>query len=100
MSHELRTPLNVIYGWVEVLRNVDGQGLAQQAVDAIDRSARSLSHMVADLLDASSLATGRLRLERVPVDLVRIVRDATRELDATAQASGPSCRPTTRCRPA
>ncbi|VWD11708.1 PAS domain-containing two-component system sensor histidine kinase/response regulator [Burkholderia lata] len=88
VSHELRTPLNVIYGWVEVLRNVDGQGLAQQAVEAIDRSARSLSHMVADLLDASSLATGRLRLERVPVDLVRVVRDATRELDATAQASG------------
>ncbi|WP_105132818.1 hybrid sensor histidine kinase/response regulator [Burkholderia sp. BE12] len=88
VSHELRTPLNVIYGWVEVLRNADGQGFAQQAVDAIDRSARSLSHMVADLLDASSLATGRLRLERVPVDLVRIVRDATRELDATAQANG------------
>ncbi|VWB12814.1 hybrid sensor histidine kinase/response regulator [Burkholderia lata] len=88
VSHELRTPLNVIYGWVEVLRNADGQGLAQQAVDAIDRSARSLSHMVADLLDASSLATGRMRLERVPVDLVRVVRDATRELDATAQASG------------
>ncbi|CAM2188689.1 ATP-binding protein [Burkholderia orbicola] len=88
VSHELRTPLNVIYGWVEVLRNADGQGFTQQAVDAIDRSARSLSHMVADLLDASSLATGRLRLERVPVDLVRIVRDAARELDATAQANG------------
>ncbi|NTX27282.1 response regulator [Burkholderia pyrrocinia] len=88
VSHELRTPLNVIYGWVEVLRNVDGRGFVQQAVDAIDRSARSLSHMVGDLLDASSLATGRLRLERVPVDLVRIVRDATRELDATAHANG------------
>ncbi|MDN7848389.1 hybrid sensor histidine kinase/response regulator [Burkholderia seminalis] len=88
VSHELRTPLNVIYGWVEVLRNVDGHGLAEQAIDAIDRSARSLSHMVGDLLDASSLATGRLRLERVPVDLVRVVRDATRELAATAQANG------------
>ncbi|AXF23575.1 hybrid sensor histidine kinase/response regulator [Burkholderia pyrrocinia] len=88
VSHELRTPLNVIYGWVEVLRNVDGQGFAQQAIDAIDRSARSLSRMVGDLLDASSLATGRLRLERMPVDLVRVVRDATRELDATAQANG------------
>ncbi|WP_217587109.1 ATP-binding protein [Burkholderia sp. GbtcB21] len=88
VSHELRTPVNVIYGWVEVLRNVDGQGFAQQAIDAIDRSARSLSHMVGDLLDASSLATGRLRLEHVPVDLVRVVRDATRELDATARANG------------
>ncbi|WP_175942270.1 hybrid sensor histidine kinase/response regulator [Burkholderia pyrrocinia] len=88
VSHELRTPVNVIYGWVEVLRNVDGPGFAQQAIDAIDRSARSLSHMVGDLIDASSLATGRLRLEHVPVDLVRIVRDAVRELDATAQANG------------
>ncbi|KWF31835.1 hybrid sensor histidine kinase/response regulator [Burkholderia diffusa] len=88
VSHELRTPLNVIYGWVEVLRSADGQGLAQQAIDAIDRSARSLSRMVGDLLDASSLATGRMRLERTPVDLVRIVHEAVRALGATADANG------------
>ncbi|WP_176326984.1 hybrid sensor histidine kinase/response regulator [Burkholderia vietnamiensis] len=88
VSHELRTPLNVIYGWVEVLRSVDGQAFAQQAIDAIDRSARSLSRMVGDLLDASSLATGRTRLERAPVDLVRIVRDAVRELGGSADANG------------
>ncbi|KVK93492.1 ATP-binding protein [Burkholderia territorii] len=88
VSHELRTPLNVIYGWVEVLRSVDGQGFAHQAIDAIDRSARSLSRMVGDLLDASSLATGRMRLERTPVDLVRIVHEAVRALAATAEANG------------
>ncbi|KVF78346.1 hybrid sensor histidine kinase/response regulator [Burkholderia sp. FL-7-2-10-S1-D7] len=88
VSHELRTPLNVIYGWVEVLRSADGQGFAHQAIDAIDRSARSLSRMVGDLLDASSLATGRMRLERTPVDLVRAVNEAVRELDASAEAHG------------
>ncbi|KVQ44099.1 hybrid sensor histidine kinase/response regulator [Burkholderia territorii] len=88
VSHELRTPLNVIYGWVEVLRSVDGQGFAHQAIDAIDRSARSLSRMVGDLLDASSLATGRMRLERTPVDLVGIVHEAVRALAATAEANG------------
>ena len=88
VSHELRTPLNVIYGWVEVLRSGDGQSFAHQAVNAIDRSARSLSRMVGDLLDASSLATGRMRLERTPVDLVRIVREAARELGGTVEASG------------
>ncbi|RQR26104.1 ATP-binding protein [Burkholderia sp. Bp9142] len=88
VSHELRTPLNVIYGWVEVLRSADGQDLAHQAIDAIDRSARSLSRMVGDLLDASSLATGRMRLERTPVDLVRVVRQVVRELGATAEANG------------
>ncbi|RQS01883.1 MULTISPECIES: ATP-binding protein [unclassified Burkholderia] len=88
VSHELRTPLNVIYGWVEVMRSADGQSFAHQAIDAIDRSARSLSRMVGDLLDASSLATGRMRLERAPVDLVRVVREAVRELGATAEANG------------
>ncbi|MCA8202098.1 response regulator [Burkholderia sp. AU33545] len=88
VSHELRTPLNVIYGWVEVLRSADAQGLAHQAIDAIDRSARSLSRMVGDLLDASSFATGRMRLERTPVDLVRAVNEAVRELDASAEANG------------
>jgi signal transduction histidine kinase len=94
VSHELRTPLNVIYGWVEVLRSVDGQAFAQQAIDAIDRSARSLSRMVGDLLDASSLATGRTRLERAPVDLVRIVRDAVRELGGARTRTASRCRPT------
>ena len=88
VSHELRTPLNVIYGWVEVLRSGEGQGFAHQAIDAIDRSARSLSRMVGDLLDASSLATGRVRLERTPVDLVRIVQESVRELGETAEANG------------
>ncbi|CAG9223664.1 putative Histidine kinase [Burkholderia vietnamiensis] len=78
----------MIYGWVDVLRSVDGQAFAQQAIDAIDRSARSLSRMVGDLLDASSLATGRTRIERAPVDLVRIVRDAVGELGGSADANG------------
>ncbi|KVD80610.1 hybrid sensor histidine kinase/response regulator [Burkholderia sp. ABCPW 14] len=88
VSHELRTPLNVIYGWIEVLRNpVDG-ALQRQAIDAIDRSARSLSRMVGDILDASSLATGKLRLDAMPVDLVRIVNDVTGTLGTAAQAEG------------
>ncbi|EGC99731.1 multi-sensor hybrid histidine kinase, partial [Burkholderia sp. TJI49] len=56
VSHELRTPLNVIYGWIEVLRNSRDASLQTQAIDAIDRSARSLTRMVGDILDASSLA--------------------------------------------
>ncbi|KWI31001.1 PAS domain-containing hybrid sensor histidine kinase/response regulator [Burkholderia stagnalis] len=87
VSHELRTPLNVIYGWVEVLRNSADASLHRQAVDAIDRSARSLSRMVGDILDVSSLATGKLRLEAMPVDLVRIVTDVTDVFRKAASAN-------------
>ncbi|RQR60068.1 PAS domain-containing protein [Burkholderia sp. Bp9125] len=87
VSHELRTPLNVIYGWVEVLRNSGDASLHRQAVDAIDRSARSLSRMVGDILDVSSLATGKLRLDAMPVDVVRIVTEVTDVFRKAASAN-------------
>ncbi|WP_175687232.1 hybrid sensor histidine kinase/response regulator [Burkholderia anthina] len=88
VSHELRTPLNVIYGWVEVLRNSGDMALQQQAVDAIDRSARSLTRMVGDILDASSLATGKLQLDAMPVDVVRLFSDATDAFRTAASSAG------------
>ncbi|WP_396333051.1 ATP-binding protein [Burkholderia anthina] len=88
VSHELRTPLNVIYGWVEVLRNSSDMALQQQAVDAIDRSARSLTRMVGDILDASSLATGKLQFDAMPVDVVRLFSDVTGAFQTAAAAAG------------
>ncbi|MBY8604603.1 PAS domain-containing protein [Burkholderia arboris] len=88
VSHELRTPLNVIYGWVEVLRNSGEHALQQQAIDAIDRSARSLTRMVGDILDASSLATGKLQLDAMPVDLVRLFADSVGAFQTAASSAG------------
>ncbi|MDR0242245.1 MAG: PAS domain-containing protein [Burkholderia sp.] len=88
VSHELRTPLNVIYGWVEVLRNSGDNALQQQAIDAIDRSARSLTRMVGDILDASSLATGKLQLDAMPVDLVRLFSDSVVAFQTAASSAG------------
>ncbi|MDN7424917.1 PAS domain-containing protein [Burkholderia sp. AU45388] len=88
VSHELRTPLNVIYGWIEVLRNTSDPALQHQAVDAIDRSARSLTRMVGDILDASSLATGKLRLDATPVDVVRLFSDQVGTFQTAASSAG------------
>ena len=88
VSHELRTPLNVIYGWVEVLRHSVDHALQRQAIDAIDRSARSLTRMVGDILDASSLATGKLRLDAAPVDLARLFSDSVGTFQTAASSAG------------
>ncbi|ABI91189.1 sensory box protein [Burkholderia ambifaria AMMD] len=88
VSHELRTPLNVIYGWIEVLRNTRDDALEQQAIDAIDRSARSLTRMVGDILDASSLATGKLRIDPMPVDVVRLFSDTVGAFQTAASSAG------------
>lgn len=64
LSHEIRTPLNSILGWVTLLRNhALSEAEAQRALEVIERNARSQSHLINDLLDASSILNGKLRLD-------------------------------------
>ncbi|CAN0627884.1 protein of unknown function [Burkholderia multivorans] len=88
VSHELRTPLNVIHVSVEVLRHSTDSELRQQAIDAIDRSAWSLLRMVDDILDASLLATGKLRVDAMPVDLAAIVTEVAGTFGMAASTNG------------
>lgn len=63
LSHELRTPLNAIAGWVHILaRHADKPELARKGLDAIDRSVKAQSRIIADILDVSRLNSGKLRL--------------------------------------
>lgn len=61
MSHELRTPLNVIIGICQFLerdRKTPLSALHRDAVDRMERNARSLLHSVNHLLD--QLRNGQL----------------------------------------
>ena len=87
VSHELRTPLNAMLGWAAMLNrhNVDSHTL-RQAADAIERSARAQSQIVADILDTSRIVTGQLRLEQQPLDVGAVVREAVETLSVAATA--------------
>ena len=77
-SHELRTPLNAIVGWVHVLQSgslvTEDQRL--QAVNAIDRNAKSQTRLIEDLLDVSRMIQGRVSLKVSPIDLRPVVEAA------------------------
>ena len=73
LSHELRSPLNAIVGWTQVLQRRAGEASlpAEQltnALSVIERNARLQTQLIADLLDVSSITSGKLRLEVVPLD--------------------------------
>jgi PAS domain S-box-containing protein len=77
LSHELRTPLNAILGWARLLRTArlpDGERL--RALQVIERNAHLQAQLVADLLDVSRIGAGKMEVERLPVDLVLITREA------------------------
>lgn len=74
VSHELRAPLNTMLGWSRLLRtNKDNDEMFDRAVEAIERSVKTQSKFIEDLLDVTRIVNNDLRLETRPVELAAIV---------------------------
>ncbi len=91
VTHELRAPLTAILGWCNMLRAglLDGDK-ASRALETIARNAEMQSRLVGDLLDASRIAAGKLRVQLEPFNLRDVVVDALDMVRPTAQAKGVS----------
>ncbi|HEY6332955.1 MAG TPA: ATP-binding protein [Blastocatellia bacterium] len=74
VSHELRTPLNAMFGWLQILRTTkfDQETLAR-ALETVERSAKAQTKLIEDILDASRISTGKMRLDVSQVDLAPII---------------------------
>jgi signal transduction histidine kinase/ActR/RegA family two-component response regulator len=88
VSHEMRNPLNAVLGWTRILidrKDVDAD-LLERALRVIDRNAASQVRMIDDLLDVARIASGKLRLEMQPVDLLAVVLGAVDVVSPSARA--------------
>ncbi|HZS47888.1 MAG TPA: ATP-binding protein [Blastocatellia bacterium] len=87
VSHELRTPLSAILGWTALLRRGRLQGeKAAEALEIIERNAKSQSQLINDLLDVSRIITGKLRLDQKPVDFNSAIFAALETVRPAAEA--------------
>ncbi len=89
VSHELRSPLNAMLGWARVLRSegVD-QKTHDHAIQVIEQSAEMQSRLIEDLLDSARIASGKLRIESRPVNLLPTVRSAIDTVFQEAERKG------------
>lgn len=87
VSHELRAPLNAILGWTSALLNkaVDDD-VRRRALETIERSARTQTQLIEDLLDMARAVSGKLRLEVRPVDLSDVINAALEVVRPAAEA--------------
>jgi PAS domain S-box-containing protein len=94
LSHELRTPLNAIVGYARLLRGklLDAAKTAS-AVETIERNANALTQIVDDVLDVSSIVSGKLRLTVQPVDLATVLEHAVATVAPAADAKGVRVQP-------
>jgi PAS domain S-box-containing protein len=88
LSHELRTPLTPIIGWVHIMqKNILREAEFGKALSVINRNAYSLKHLINDLLDMSTVLSGKLRLEASSVSLADILSESVENLASYARDS-------------
>jgi PAS domain S-box-containing protein len=87
VSHDLRSPLSVIAGMAEVLLLGDGpegEG-ARRQIDRIRRAATSMKRLIDDLVDLSSIAAGRLKLEMAACSAGALLAEIVEQLAPHAE---------------
>ena len=86
LAHELRNPLAPIRNAVQLLGLARDEATVARAREIVGRQVEHLAHIVADLLDASRVARGKVDLRRERVDLAgvvgRVAADEARAFDA------------------
>lgn len=89
VSHELRTPLNAIYGWAHLLQTGEADPEARNtALEGIERNVKAQERLINDLLDLSSMITGKLCLKIRPLNLAEIIEAAVETVREAAEAKG------------
>jgi two-component system, chemotaxis family, CheB/CheR fusion protein len=89
VSHELRTPLNAIVGWTQLLKNGKlDQHQSNRAIQTIDRNAKAQATIINELLDMSRIISGKLKLDRQPIDLAGVINAAIDVVRPAADAKG------------
>jgi signal transduction histidine kinase/ActR/RegA family two-component response regulator len=89
LSHELRTPLNAILGWSQLIQQGSmSQENTQRGLEIIERNARAQNKLIADLLEMTSIISGKVRLDMQRVDLSRIAEAAVESIAPEAETKG------------
>ena len=87
LSHELRTPLNVMLGWIQLLRlHLHDAEQRSHAVDVLERNVRAQAQTIINLLDASQIITGRMRVASRRLNLERVIERGLASVRSAAAA--------------
>ena len=88
MSHEIRTPMNGVLGMSELLSRSNLTARQSQFANAISSSARSLLHIINEVLDLSKMEASKIVLEHAAFDLRQVLEDSVAVCEIQAESKG------------
>ena len=89
MSHEIRTPLNGISGMLQLLQETEPLTEEQKHfLETAGSSGELLMTLLNDLLDLSKAEAGKLNLENINFDIIKLSKDVTNIFQPLAQQKG------------
>lgn len=89
VSHDLKTPLTAIITYVDLLKN-DALTNEERTeyVAVLERKSMRLKALIEDLFDISKASSGDIRLDKVELDLVKLILEVQLELEEEIMKSG------------
>jgi signal transduction histidine kinase len=93
ISHEIRTPLNAIIGYTQMMLHDTREPPTEQQrenIEIVFRSAGYLFDLCGRILDFQAIESGRIDIERVPVNVVDAVQESLDMLAFQARVRGVS----------
>ena len=88
MSHELRNPLNVIVQTVDLLVSGELDPVQRERALAVQENSLMMTTLLDDTITVTRMESGRVVLERIPVDLRRLTRTQVQDVASRAQQKG------------
>ena len=87
LSHELRTPLTPILAWTrQLIRGKVAPAGVPRALESIERNVKAQARLVEDLLDVSRIVSGKLHVDRRPIELPDVIQGAVDSIRPAADA--------------
>ena len=89
VSHDIKTPLTSIVNYVNLLKNEKIENeRAQGYIRILDEKAARMKQLIEDLVEASKVSSGNVKLDMQTIDLVEMVYQTAGEFDDKFEGKG------------